>query len=252
MIQLLHGDCLELMPTLPDASVDAIIADLPYGTTDCEWDSIIPIDLLWAQYKRIIKPRGAVVLFGSQPFSSTLICSNPSWFKHDIVWEKDRATGHLNAKVEPLRKHEDILVFCDGRVTYNPQMSKKPAWKIRPPYRGKAADTYGKSDQSAMRTIPIDESFPTSVYPCSSNNLGEWGQHPTQKPVKLLEYLIRTYTNAGETVLDNTMGSGTAGVACVNTGRVFIGMELDADYFATAQRRIAEAQMQPALFTEAA
>ncbi len=244
-VQLINDDCLNVLRTLPDGSIDAVICDLPYGTTNCSWDVVIPFEPLWTQYKRLVKKGGAIVLFASQPFTSFLVCSNPKWFKHDVVWEKDRSTGHLNARIEPMRKHEDILVFADGRVTYNPQMSKKPAWKVRPVRApGGTPSVYGKLDPNAKPIASLEMSYPTSVYPSATTNTGERGFHPTQKPVALLEYLIRTYSNEGEIVLDNTMGSGSTGVACVNTGRKFIGMELRADYFEIAKARIEAAQSQ--------
>lgn len=252
MIQLLHGDCLEVMRGIPDHSIDAIIADLPYGTTACSWDAVIPFEPLWAQYKRVIKPAGAVVLFGSQPFTAMLIASNLKWFKYCWTWEKERGTGFQFANYQPLRIVEEICVFYNESSTYNPQLQKvKPYKHALPIY---------KSDSSRMTSSSRDEKG-NRIYKMYDTaqpvNLLKFPRdpdkgHPTQKPVALMEYLVRTYTNAGETVLDNTMGSGTTGVACVNTNRRFIGMELDERWFAEAQRRIAEAQMQPALFTEAA
>ena len=235
---LLWGDCLDMMATIPDGSVDAIICDLPYGTTACKWDSVIPFEPLWAHYKRVVKPNGAIVLFGSQPFTSALVMSNVKMFKYDWVWRKPKGTGHLNAKKMPMRDKEDIVVFYSGQATYNPQFTEGL------PYKNKAGsdhaaktsmtDSYGA--YTNFRNDNDGKRYPKQVLDFGVVERGTL--HPTQKPVALLEYLIRTYTNEGETVLDNTMGSGTAGVACVNTGRNFIGIEKDAGYFDIACRRI--------------
>lgn len=242
MIKVIHGDCLEKMKLIPDGSIDAIITDPPYGTTACKWDSVIPFEPMWEQLKRIIKPNGAIVLFGSQPFTSALIMSNVKMFKYCWVWEKDKATNHLNARIMPMRKTEDISVFCDGRATYNPQLVDKPAENIRPSTaKRKQADNYGTMTKESVRTIPVDKSYPNEILKFRGC-FGDKGKslHPTQKPVPLLEYLIKTYTNEGETVLDFTMGSGTTGVAWINTGRNFIGIEKDDKYFEIAKKRIIE------------
>ena len=236
MIDLRKGDCLELMKDLPDKSIDAIIADLPYGITRAKWDNILDLDLLWKQYERIIKPNGAVILFGSQPFTTTLINSNIKDFKYTLVWDKKMKVGMMNCKRMPLRQHEDIMVFYKKQPTYNPQMTKGKMRnkKIAPT---KDFEVYGQ-------ITPIDN-FNDDYYPSSilefSNANQKAKSHPTQKPVALMEYLIKTYTNEGEVVLDNTMGSGTTGVACVNTNRRFIGMELDDKYFEIAKERIEKA-----------
>ena len=236
MIDLRKGDCLELMKDIPDKSIDAIIADLPYGVTRAKWDSILDLDLLWKQYERIIKPNGAVILFGSQPFTTTLINSNIKDFKYTLVWDKKMKVGMMNCKRMPLRQHEDIIVFYKKQPTYNPQMTKGKMRnkKIAPT---KDFEVYGQ-------ITPIDN-FNDDYYPSSilefSNANQKAKSHPTQKPVALMEYLIKTYTNEGEVVLDNTMGSGTTGVACVNTNRRFIGMELDDKYFEIAKERIEKA-----------
>lgn len=243
-VRLIQGDCLEILPTLVPQSVDAIITDLPYGTTACSWDEVIPFAPMWAEVKRLLKPRGAFVTTASQPFTSALVMSNPEWFRYEWIWEKDRATGHLNAQRRPMRKHENILVFSSNGTIYNPQISRKPKESIRPISRRAASDCYGTYSESAERGIPLDMTCPLSVLKINTANNGERGEHPTQKPVALYDYLIRTYTNAGDTVLDFTMGSGTTGVACVKTGRNFIGIELDPGYFKIAERRIAEAQLQ--------
>ena len=237
-----HGDCLEVMPTLAAGSVDAVICDPPYGTTACKWDSVIPFAPMWEQITRLLKPRGACVLFGSQPFTSALVMSNPAWFKWADVWHKTQARGHLNAQIMPLREHEDIIIFGRSRVTYNPQLTQKPAADRRPDTRRtKQAGVYGTHKLEPSRTISPEESYPRSVIRFANPNNKENGLHPTQKPLALLEYLVKTYTDKGETVLDFTMGSGTTGHACMNLGRRFIGIEQDAGYFALAQERIADA-----------
>ena len=232
---LLRGDCLELMTSIPDGSVDAIICDLPYGTTACKWDTVIPFEPLWAHYKRVIKPNGAIVLFGSQPFTSALVMSNPAWFKYQWVWDKRRPSNPMLAKVQALKVHEDICVFSNGKAAYNPQgvfeTDGKPRGGVKP----------SKTELGFGAAIKVDYKQTKSGYPKSILTFGTDNTknvHPTQKPVALLEYLIRTYTNEGETVLDNTMGSGTCGSACLNTGRNFIGIEKDEAYFEIARNRI--------------
>lgn len=248
-VQILQGDCLEVMPTLQTGSVDAIITDLPYGTTNCEWDAVIPFVEMWEQVERILKPHGAFVTTANQPFTSALVMSNVKWFKWEDVWEKSRSTGHLNARIMPLRWHENVLVFGEGKITYNPQLIKKPKDKIRPKSRHIKSDCYGTYGETAGRLIPFDMSFPGSIIKhIESTNRGEWGYHPTQKPVALYEYLIRTYTNEGETVLDICMGSGTTGIAAKQTGRKFIGIEKEPKYFRVAEARISGANVP--LFTE--
>jgi site-specific DNA-methyltransferase (adenine-specific) len=235
------------MPTLPNGIADAIIADLPYGTTACKWDTVIPFVPLWEQYKRIIKPRGAIVLFGSQPFTSVLVMSNLKWFKYEWVWDKNSGSNFLNAKIMPLSSHESILVFAHSMPVYYPAMTERDTVK-----RCKArAKAYGQKD-SAYGQRYATAGIYTHRYPKSIIRVSNANQcakvHPTQKPVALLEYFVKTYTNPGETVLDNVMGSGTTGVACVNTGRDFIGIEMlpvkpdDPDYFGDAQTRIQKAQ----------
>lgn len=235
-VDLRLGDCLEVMPTLPDHSIDAIIADLPYGTTACSWDVVIPFAPLWAEYKRLIKPRGAIVLFGSQPFTSLLVTSNLEWFRYDWAWRKDMATGHLNAHRRPMLEHESVLVFSDGNETYHPQGIRVYGRMNR---RGGNGDNYGPS---GLLNLQEFTAYPRTVLDISVHRSVD--QHPTQKPIALMSYLIRTYTNEGDTVLDNAMGSGTTMVACVNTNRNGIGIELREDYFAIAEKRIAQAQQQ--------
>jgi len=234
--QLMLGDCLERMGEIADGSVDMVMADLPYGTTACKWDSVIPFEPLWAAYRRVCKPNAAIVLTASQPFTTTLIASNMEHFRYCLVWDKKGTTGFQTAKLMPLRRHEDIVVFYAAKPTYNPAME----------VRGKPRKKGGsKVDNGCYGELRSTESFNNEYYPTSIveiSNAGKSGKiHPTQKPVALMEYLIRTYTNAGEIVLDNTMGSGTTGVACMNTGRRFIGIERDPAYYEIAKKRIEEA-----------
>ena len=231
-MRLLHGDCLELMAQIPDGSVDMVLCDLPYGTTQNKWDSVIPFEPLWAHYKRVIKRNGAIVLTASQPFTSALVMSNPATFKYQWVWRKPRGTGFFHAKKQPLRNHEDILVFYAQQPTYNPQFTEGKPYRQK---HGSGSDNYGGAVREGYETVNSGTRCPLTVV---DFNQGDKKVHPTQKPVALMEYLIRTYTNEGETVLDNCMGSGTTGVACVNTGRNFIGIEKDDKYFAIAQARI--------------
>ena len=234
---LMNGDCLRLMQYLADGSVDMVLCDLPYGTTQNKWDAVIPFDQLWAEYRRVC--RGAIVLTAAQPFTSALVMSNPALFKYQWVWEKSRPTGHMNAKKQPLRNHEDVLVFYESQPTYNPQFGKgKPNHVNSKPKVKSNSDNYGA--QYEVREEVTDRKYPKTViqFPVLSPTDVV---HPTQKPVALMEYLIRTYTNPGDTVLDNTMGSGTTGVACANTGREFIGIERDPEYFKIASQRIEEA-----------
>lgn len=239
MIDLRRGDCLDIMRTLPDKSIGAIICDLPYGKTRNAWDKSLPLDALWTQYKRIIRPGGAIVLTAVQPFTSLLIVSNLKWFKWTDVWHKSKARGFLNARVMPLREHEDIVVFGKGRVTYNPQITKKDPRNVRPLREHKATTCYnGFAATAHSRTIALDESYPRSVVTVPNANCGESGLHPTQKPLALLRYLVLTFSNPDDVVLDNCMGSGTTGVACIEARRDFVGIELDADIFDIARRRI--------------
>lgn len=238
-ITLQHGDCLELMKEIPDGSIDLILCDLPYGTTKNKWDCVLPLDKLWEQYDRIIKKDGAVLLFAQTPFDKVLGSSHIRALKYEWIWTKTEATGFLNAKKMPLKAHENILVFYKTLPTYNPQFSTGK------PYRYKkeniSSSNYGDSHGTDL--IENDgKRYPQSVVQFKKDK----GLHPTQKPVSLLEYLIKTYTNPGETVLDNCMGSGSTGVACINTGRRFIGMEIDPGYFDIAKQRIEKAQEQEA------
>lgn len=247
-IQLLHGDCLELMKDIPDKSVDAIICDLPYevlnkGNKNAQWDKMLPLDKLWEQYCRIIKDNGAIILFGQGMFTAQLMMSNPKMWRYNLIWDKIMPTGFLNSKRMPLRSHEDIIVFYKSLPTYNPQMTKCEPHKrnhskgnmLKP---GKN-QCYGHYVETP--TIISDEKFPKSIITISKEHCVGKFYHPTQKPVALMEWLIKTYTNENELVLDNTMGSGTTGVACVNTNRRFIGMELDDKYYDIACGRVKKA-----------
>jgi site-specific DNA-methyltransferase (adenine-specific) len=234
-IELVQGDCLEKMKDIPDGSIGAVIADIPYGATACKWDTIIPLEPMWRQLIRITKKNGAIVLFGSQPFTSALVMSNPKMFRYSLVWQKTTPTGHLNAKRMPLRLHEDILVF--GGTVYYPQKTFGNPRKVSTAAHKKNSrmtDNYGVH---GLTTYDSTERYPTSVLTFKSDKQRS-ALHPTQKPVALMEYLIRTYTREGETVLDFAMGSGTTGVACKNAGRNFVGIELDPEYFGIAEKRI--------------
>ena len=249
-MKLIHGDCIEKMKEIPDGSVDMILADPPYGTTACKWDSIIPLEPMWEQLKRVIKPNGAIVMTASQPFTSALVMSNPKMFKYDWCWRKPKGTGHLNAKKMPMRDKEDIVVFYKNPCTYNPQMVAGEPYKAKPgrgcarKSKANGEDCYGKYQD--VREDNQGFRYPRQVieHPiCERDRL-----HPTQKPVALMEYLIKTYTNEGETVLDFTMGSGTTGVACICEGRNFIGIEKDEKYFQIAVERIRRELAQERLF----
>lgn len=243
-VTLLNGDCLDLMPTLPAASVDLILCDLPYGTTQNKWDSIIPLDRLWSEYWRIAKPNAAVVLTAQAPFDKLLGASCIQFMKYEWIWLKSRATGHLNSKLQPMKAHENTLVFYRRQPTYNPQnIVRKTVPTIRKGRHGNGTN-YGASARDAVQEFT---NYPTSILAIGSEGATV---HPTQKPVALMEYLIRTYTNPGDTVLDNCMGSGTTGVAAVQSGRKFIGIERDPNYFAICERRIGDASNS--LFAQAA
>ena len=244
-IKLLCGDCLELTNDIEDKSIDCIICDLPYGTTKCKWDVVIPFDKLWEQYNRIIKDNGAIILFGTEPFSSELRLSNKSDYKYDIYWVKEKPTNFMQVKKRVGKLTENICVFYKKQCTYNPQMVKYNGKKVT----NKPSETNAKfksivaSNSPTMQIKPykdIGYRYPCDILNIRREKLGST-VHPTQKPVALLEYLIKTYTNENETVLDNCMGSGTTGVACMNTNRKFIGIELDNNYFNIAKQRIEEA-----------
>lgn len=243
MINLHLGDCLEVMKQIPDESVDAIICDLPYGTTACKWDSVIPFEPLWEQYKRLIKDNGAIVLFGSQPFTSILIVSNLDMFRYRWIWEKEQGGNFQLAKLQPLNTVEDICIFSKAKtangaklnMNYYPVMvhREKP---IKSGGKPSVSDLLNKNSMVALKKT-YTQSYPKSILKFNKDH-SSIRLHPTQKPVDLLEYLVKTYTNEGDTVLDNCMGSGSTGVACKNLNRKFIGIEKDANYFEIAKRRI--------------
>ena len=234
-MQLYNGDCLEIMKDIPDKSVDMILCDLPYGITACEWDSVIPFDKMWEQLNRIIKDNGAIVLFGTMPFSAQLICSNLKNYRHRWIWNKNNSCGFATVKIRPFQICEDILVFGKNRVNYYPIMETRG----NPRNKG----SYSQSDNYKLNPTKSKNNI---YYPKNllnfSNSVQKGKLHPTQKPTDLLEYLIKTYTLENETVLDFTMGSGSTGVACINTNRDFIGIEKEKKYFEIAKERILENQ----------
>ena len=247
--KLKKGCCLEVMATIPDNYFDMVCCDPPYGTTACKWDSVIDLELMWEQLRRIVKPSGVMAFTAQNPFTSSLIMSNPKWFRQSIVWAKNKASGHLNANRRHLTKHEDIVIFSSKQGTYNKQktVGHKPANYAK---RGKQSECYGDSDSTEYEGGNTDR-CPTTIIEISvMNNDGSHGvkYHPNQKPVELMEYLIKTYSNEEERVLDFAMGSGTTGVACMNLNRRFVGIEKDLDkdgnplgYFDIAKNRIKEA-----------
>lgn len=243
MLDLKQGDCLELMKEIPDKSIDMILCDLPYGKTACKWDRVVPFDKLWEQYNRIIKDNGAIVLFAEQPFTSKLVLSNLKLFRQSLVWEKHKASDIFMSKKRILNKHEDILIFYKKLPVYNPQMGDGIPYKKRSSkhinLNGNAIGVSGNIKYSD--DLDTSKRYPTSVLKFSNHFQKGNKYHQTQKPVALLEYLIKTYTNEGETVLDNCMGSGSTGVACINTIRNFIGIELMPEYFEVAVQRIEKA-----------
>ena len=243
MIDLRCGDCLELMKDIPDGSIDLILCDLPYGVTQNKQDITLPFDKLWEHYERIIKDNGAILLFGQGTFYVDLVNSNRKLFRYDLVWDKQLTSGFLNAKRMPLRQHEQIAVFYKKLPTYNPQFKHgKPLHSKGFSYKNKehTNQNYGEFNMTDDSRAGSTEKYPTSILSFSKQH-PSIAKHRTEKPVELLEYLIKTYTDGGETVLDNSMGSGSCGVACVNTGRKFIGIELDEGYFNIAKKRIEEA-----------
>lgn len=234
-IELLHGDCLEVMKDIPSGSVDMVLTDPPYGTTACKWDSIIPLEPMWEQLKRIIKQNGAIALMAQTPFDKVLGVSNLKMLRYEWLWVKEQGTGNLNANKMPLKKHENILVFYSKLPTYNPQFTDGRAYQITRAYNNN--EIFGKTGtKDGYVTKNSGRRYPTSLIECNRELRNR--EHPTQKPVALMEYLIKTYTHEGETVLDFTMGSGTTGVACKNLGRNFIGIELDETYYQIANKRI--------------
>ena len=242
-VELMQGDCLELMKQIPDSSIDMILCDLPYGTTNNPADMVIPFEPLWKQYKRIIKDNGSIVLFSQGTFFVDLVNSNRKMYRYDLVWDKRLKSGFLNAKRMPLRQHEQIAVFYKKLPTYNPQFSQgKPLHSKGVSYKDKELknQNYGKFNVTDDVRAGSTEKYPSSILSFAKPHPSA-AQHRTEKPVALLEYLMKTYTNKGDLVLDNCMGSGSTGVACVNTGRRFIGIELDPGYFEIAKTRIEKA-----------
>lgn len=249
-MNLMFGDCLDRMKEIPAGSIDLVLTDPPYGTTACKWDSVIPLEPMWEQLKRIIKPNGAIVMTASQPFTTKLISSNYEMFKYCLIWEKSKAVGFVNAKLKPMNKHEEIVVFSFGKTSngnknnmpYNPQGLTNFNKKING-RKGCSTDSDGNGyGRPSMKSEYVQEftNYPTSILSIASEGKTV---HPTQKPVSLMEYLIKTYTKEWETVLDFTMGSGTTGVACVNTNRNFIGIEKEEKYFEIAVKRIQNAKL---------
>ena len=239
-IQIKQGDCLELMKEMPDKSIDMILCDLPYGTTACKWDIVIPFELLWEQYNRIIKPNGAIALFGNEPFTSRLICSNLKGFKYRMDWNKKIPSGMGYAKYRPMQQTEDIAIFTKKgeKTKYFPQMIKRDK-PIKSGGNTKQAGAYsGFKCMGEGKEYKKTYEFKNPVTLIEFDKIRKGALHPTQKPVPLLEYLIKTYTNENETVLDNCMGSGSTGIACINTNRNFIGYELDEHYFQIAKERL--------------
>ena len=261
MIELLKGDCLEVMKSIESGSVDAIICDPPYQITACKWDKLIPFDLMWEQLNRIIKPNGAIVLFGSEPFSSALRMSNIKNYKYDWVWNKDRAANFATIKYSPAKVHENIIIFAKGKTTYNPiriprnkeSLKRMPAGTVyseskKKQYQKKECADYIKIKPTGYSISKDGLKNPISIINVNGvhgrSKEKQEGRHPTQKPVKLMEYLIKTYTNKNELVLDFTMGSGTTGVGCVNLNRQFIGIEQDENYYNIAVKRIEDAKKE--------
>jgi site-specific DNA-methyltransferase (adenine-specific) len=242
-IKFIHGDCLEEMPKLADKSIDMILCDLPYGTTACKWDVVIPFEPLWAQYKRLIKDNGAIVLTASQPFTSALVMSNPGWFRYEWIWEKTNAVDFALAKKRARKMHENILIFARGNHLYNPQMQAGTPYIDKP---RKRTNNIHASTMPKLGIVNTGTRYPSSVVKISNGN--NHIEHPTQKPVALFEYLIRTYTNEGDTVLDNCSGSGTTGIAAFNTKRNAILIEKDEQYFNAAKERFYRETRQVAMW----
>lgn len=238
-VNLILGDCLERMKEIPDGSIDMVLTDPPFGTTKNKWDSVIPFEPMWVELQRIIKPNGAIVFFGSQPFSSTLIMSNLKWFKYEQIWDKNKGAQPQLANIQPMKSHENILVFGKGKINYYPQKTKGEPY-VRDNKQNHSEYSLSKG-LKPIKQVNTGFRFPKTVLLYPRDFSAQSRLHPTQKPVALLEYLIKTYTNEGETVLDFTMGSGSTGVACINTNRKFIGIELDNTYFNIAKERIENA-----------
>ena len=242
-----NADCFDVFPFIEDKSIDAIICDLPYGTTSCKWDSILPLDKLWVQYKRVLKSNGVVVLFGSQPFTSVLNISNIDWFKYELIWEKNIPSGYFNAKKQQMKIHENISIFTNGVATYNPQMVLRSEEEYKKTLRINDsecfnADVYGGGRKKLIRKTSEEQKYKYPFTICKYDIDRSYGydKHPTKKPLALMEYLVKTYTNEGDTVLDNTMGSGTTNLACIKLNRKSIGIEKEKQYYDVAVRRALE------------
>ena len=236
MNKIYNMDCLEGMKLIPDKSIDMILCDLPYGTTVCKWDVIIPFEPLWEQYNRIIKHNGVIALFGAEPFSSKLRMSNIKQYKYDWIWEKSKATNFLNAKKQPLRAYENICIFYDKQPTYNPQMKKGESYNKGVRKQQTKDDVYGSFNQVEVKSEGLR--YPRNVIYFKTAESEGKAYHKTQKPISILEYLVNTYTNESEVVLDNCIGSGSTAIACINTNRNYIGFELDKQYYDIAINRI--------------
>jgi site-specific DNA-methyltransferase (adenine-specific) len=237
--EILLGDCLELMKDIPNGSIDMILCDLPYGTTACKWDTIIPFDKLWEQYERIIKPNGAIVLTASQPFTSVLTCSNLKLFRYEWIWIKNRGSNFASVKKTPIKEHESVLIFYKNAPTYNPQMQERTGGgvdRVKKPFK----QTRDKISEHGVE-VKGAEWLGKLRYPSSWQKFNcEVGLHPTQKPIGLFEYLVKTYTNENDLVLDNCAGSGTTAIACLNTNRQFIVMEQEPIYFEKIKKRVGD------------
>ena len=244
--EILLGDCLELMNDIPNGNIDMILADLPYGTTACKWDTIIPFDKLWEQYERIIKPNGAIVLTASQPFTTELINSKRTLFRYEMIWAKNMPTGAFNANKMPMKSHENVLVFYKSLPTYNPQKTKRTEKELKrfmkEPIVTKIENSvYGSFDRTVLgRDAEMKNPNSLLFFDVVNGRSGDKQPHPTQKPVALFEYLIKTYTNEGDLVLDNCAGSGTTAIACLNTNRQFIVMEKEQKYYDIILKRVAD------------
>jgi len=234
--KILCGDCIEVMSKLENKSIDMILCDLPYGTTQCKWDIIIPFDDLWKQYERIIKDNGAIVLTATQPFTSQLVMSNLKLFKYSLIWEKSKSTGYLNSKKMPMRSHEDILVFYKKPPTYNPQMTEGKPYDKGTAHR--PTEVYSEQKKEIHVKNETGLRYPKSIQYFKTAESEGKVYHPTQKPVKLFEWLIKTYSNEGEIILDNCLGSGTTAISCINTNRRYVGIEKDENYFNIAKERL--------------
>ena len=232
--KIIHGDCLVEMKNIPDKSIDMILADLPYGTTACKWDTIIPFDKLWSEYERVIKDNGVIVLFASQPFTSNLIMSNPKLFRHEWIWEKTLFSNFALVKKQPAKLHENVCVFYKKQPTYNPQMIEGKPYTDK--VRGRTMGVIGDAIGQKKAIVNKGTRYPSSIQKYSNGNHNSL--HPTQKPLELIEYMIKTYTNEGDVVLDNVAGSGTTGVACINLKRDFILIEKELNYYEIIKERL--------------